>query len=85
MAGTLMLDRLIGRARAAGSVVRLLGDDQQLAAVEAGGVLRHLDHEVGAVGWARSCGLSTPRRPTQPSRCATASLQRQTSTSAAAA
>ncbi|HET9873184.1 MAG TPA: AAA family ATPase [Propionibacteriaceae bacterium] len=49
MAGTLILDRLIGRARAAGAVVRLAGDDQQLAAVEAGGVLRHLDHEVGAV------------------------------------
>ena len=42
MAGTLMLDRLIGRAKRAGAVVRLLGDDQQLGAVEAGGVIRHL-------------------------------------------
>ena len=49
MAGTVMLDRVIQRARNAGAVVRLLGDDQQLAAVEAGGVLRHIDHEVGAV------------------------------------
>ena len=49
MAGTLVLDRLVQRARQAGAVVRLLGDDQQLAAVEAGGVLRHLTHEVGAV------------------------------------
>jgi conjugative relaxase-like TrwC/TraI family protein len=49
MAGTLMLDRLVRRAATAGAVVRLVGDDQQLAAVEAGGVLRHLDHEVGAV------------------------------------
>ena len=29
--------------------MRLVGDDQQLAAVEAGGVLRHLEHQVGAV------------------------------------
>lgn len=49
MAGTLMLDRVIRHARNAGAIVRLLGDDQQLAAVEAGGVLRHIDHEVGAV------------------------------------
>lgn len=49
MAGTLILDRLVRRAQNAGAVVRLVGDDQQLAAVEAGGVLRHLDHEVGAV------------------------------------
>lgn len=49
MAGTLVLDRLVTRAREAGAVVRLLGDDQQLAAVEAGGVLRHLAHEVGAI------------------------------------
>lgn len=48
-AGTLMLDRIVTRAREAGAVVRLLGDDQQLGAVEAGGVLRQLAHEVGAV------------------------------------
>lgn len=49
MAGTMMLDRLIAHAQNSDSVVRLLGDDQQLAAVEAGGVIRHLAHEVGAV------------------------------------
>jgi hypothetical protein len=49
MAGTLMLDRLVARAGRAGAVVRLLGDDQQLGAVEAGGVIRHLAAEVGAV------------------------------------
>jgi len=49
MAGTMMLDRLIARASRAGAVVRLLGDDQQLGAVEAGGVIRHLAAEVGAV------------------------------------
>src|SRR4029077_15060236 len=35
MAGTMMLDRLIARASRAGAVVRLLGDDQQLGALEA--------------------------------------------------
>ncbi|GAA3623619.1 hypothetical protein GCM10022236_27500 [Microlunatus ginsengisoli] len=49
MAGTLMLDRLIDRARRANAVVRLLGDDQQLGAVEAGGVIRQLAADVGAV------------------------------------
>jgi hypothetical protein len=49
MAGTLMLDRLVSRARAAGAVVRLIGDDQQLGAVEAGGVIRQIAHDVGAV------------------------------------
>jgi len=49
MAGTLMLARVVDRAIEAGAVIRLLGDDHQLAAIEAGGVLRHLDHEVGSV------------------------------------
>lgn len=49
MAGTLVLDRIVERAARAGAVVRLLGDVQQLAAIEAGGVLRQLDHEVGSV------------------------------------
>lgn len=49
MAGTMMLDRLISRARSADAVVRLIGDDQQLAAIEAGGVIRQIAHAVGAV------------------------------------
>ncbi|MFD4243651.1 MobF family relaxase [Streptomyces sp. NPDC058525] len=40
MAGTLLLDRILADAAAAGAVVRLLGDPHQLAAVEAGGALR---------------------------------------------
>jgi conjugative relaxase-like TrwC/TraI family protein len=40
MAGTLMLDRLVQLASARGAVVRLLGDDRQLPAVEGGGALR---------------------------------------------
>lgn len=49
MAGTLMLDRIISQAAATGAVVRLLGDDRQLAAIEAGGVIRQLANDVGAV------------------------------------
>ena len=60
MAGTLMLDRLIRRAHQAGAVVRLLGDDQQLAAVEAGGVIRHLAAEVGAVRMAQVVRFTNP-------------------------
>ena len=49
MAGTLILARIVERAERAGAVVRLIGDDQQLGAIEAGGVLRQIDHEVGSV------------------------------------
>ncbi|MYS81040.1 MobF family relaxase [Embleya scabrispora] len=42
MAGTLTLDAITRAHVAAGGVVRLVGDPQQLAAVESGGVLRHL-------------------------------------------
>jgi conjugative relaxase-like TrwC/TraI family protein len=49
MAGTLRLDWLTRYARERGAVVRLLGDPAQLSAVEAGGVLRLLVNDVGAV------------------------------------
>ncbi|MFE0063083.1 MobF family relaxase [Streptomyces sp. NPDC059003] len=49
MAGTVRLHRVLDDARAAGAHVRLLGDPAQLAAVEAGGALRLLAREVGAV------------------------------------
>jgi hypothetical protein len=40
MAGTLLLDQLVQLAASRGAVVRLLGDDRQLPAVEGGGALR---------------------------------------------
>jgi conjugative relaxase-like TrwC/TraI family protein len=40
MAGTFLLDELVSIATARGAVVRLLGDDRQLPAVESGGALR---------------------------------------------
>ncbi|MFJ3658817.1 MobF family relaxase [Streptomyces nigra] len=49
MAGTLLLDRVLADAAAAGAVVRLLGDPHQLAAVEAGGALRLISRAGKAV------------------------------------
>ncbi|MER6400118.1 MobF family relaxase [Kitasatospora sp. NPDC001603] len=49
MAATTQLAAIVRRAERAGAHVRLIGDPAQLAAVEAGGVLRLLQSEVGAV------------------------------------
>ena len=49
MAGTLELAEVIDYATARGASVRLVGDDRQLAAFGAGGVLRDIDRTHGAV------------------------------------
>lgn len=49
MASTADLDTLIGHALARGASVRLIGDDQQLASISAGGVLRDLAERHSAV------------------------------------
>ena len=49
MADTLTLDTAVQFAIARGGSVRLVGDDQQLAAIGAGGVLRDITHTHGAV------------------------------------
>lgn len=49
MAGTMNLDRLVTLAASHGATVRLLGDYRQLGAVEAGGALRRIANEGGAV------------------------------------
>ena len=49
MADTLTLDRVIGHAVERGASVRLIGDDQQLAAIGAGGVLRDIAITHGVV------------------------------------
>ncbi|MCC6497735.1 MAG: relaxase domain-containing protein [Propionibacteriaceae bacterium] len=49
MADTLTLEAAVSFVVSRGGSVRLVGDDHQLAAVEAGGVLRDLDAEHGAV------------------------------------
>ena len=48
MAGTFALDQLVAIAARCGAVVRLLGDDRQLSAVESGGALRLIAHDAGA-------------------------------------
>ncbi len=49
MADTLSLDAAVDWITARGASVRLIGDDQQLAAIGAGGVLRDLDATYGAL------------------------------------
>jgi conjugative relaxase-like TrwC/TraI family protein len=49
MADTLSLDTAIQYAIGRGASVRLIGDDQQLAAIGAGGILRDIKHTHGAL------------------------------------
>jgi conjugative relaxase-like TrwC/TraI family protein len=49
MADTLSLDTTVQFAVGRGASVRLVGDDQQLAAIGAGGVLRDIKHTYGAL------------------------------------
>ncbi|WP_256791953.1 MobF family relaxase [Terrabacter sp. Ter38] len=49
MADTLTLDTVVQFVTARGGSVRLIGDDQQLAAIGAGGVLRDIAHRHGAL------------------------------------
>jgi hypothetical protein len=49
MADTLTLDSVVGFVVALGGSVRLIGDDQQLAAIGAGGILRDIKHTHGAL------------------------------------
>ena len=49
MADTLTLDTAVQFAIERGASVRLIGDDQQLAAIGAGGVLRDINHTHGAL------------------------------------
>jgi hypothetical protein len=47
MAGTFLLDQLVTIAASRGAIVRLLGDDRQLSAVESGGALRLIATQPG--------------------------------------
>ncbi|WP_104259680.1 MobF family relaxase [Rathayibacter tritici] len=49
MAGTVRLAMITEQATRAGATVRLIGDDRQLSAVEAGGALRLIENEAGAI------------------------------------
>jgi conjugative relaxase-like TrwC/TraI family protein len=70
MAGTVKLAKVTRLAELAGAHVRLIGDDRQLSAVEAGGALRLIEHEVRAVH------LDTVHRFTDPEEAAASTLLR---------
>ena len=60
MADTLTLETVVSFVIGRGGSVRLVGDDHQLSAVEAGGVLRDLDAEYGAVRLTEVVRFSDP-------------------------
>ena len=60
MADTLSLDTAVQFAIARGASVRLVGDDQQLAAIGAGGVLRDIKHSHGALQLAELHRFTNP-------------------------
>lgn len=70
MAGTVKLAKLTRLAELAGAHIRLIGDDRQLHAVEAGGALRLIEREVGAVH------LESVHRFTNPDEAAASLLLR---------
>ena len=87
MAATTDLAGAIDYVIARGGSVRLVGDDRQLASVAAGGVLRDIAHQVGAVTLTevhRFRRTHTPRPP-PPSPSATATRPRSRSTPTTAA
>ena len=60
MADTLTLDTAVQFALERGASLRLIGDDQQLAAIGAGGVLRDINHTHGALHLAELHRLTNP-------------------------
>lgn len=60
MAGTVDLARAVDYVTSRGGTVRLIGDDQQLAAVAAGGVLRNIASDVGALTLSEVVRFNTP-------------------------
>jgi hypothetical protein len=71
MADTLTLDTAVQFAIDRGASVRLVGDDQQLAAIGAGGVLRDIKHTQGALH------LTELHRFTNPAEAATSLALRE--------
>jgi ATP-dependent exoDNAse (exonuclease V) alpha subunit len=67
MADTLSLDTAVQFAINRGASVRLIGDDQQLAAIGAGGVLRDIKQTHGALS-RRAAPLHQPRRSSSNTR-----------------
>ena len=85
MADTLSLDAAVRFAVDRGASVRLIGDDQQLAAIGAGGMLRDINTPTARCSSPNS--TASPTRPKPPPRLpsATATRKRSASTSTTAA
>jgi ATP-dependent exoDNAse (exonuclease V) alpha subunit len=81
MADTPTLDRVIAACTAAGARVRLIGDDQQLAAVGAGGVLATSPPPMAPYVSTRSSASTTRSRRPPPWRSVTATGRRSGTTS----
>jgi hypothetical protein len=64
MADTLTLDTTVQFALERGPSLRLIGDDQQLAAIGAGGVLRDIQHSHGALHLAELHRFTNPAEAT---------------------
>ena len=71
MADTLSLDRTIAEVMIRGGSVRLVGDDRQLSAIGAGGVLRDIEAEHGA------CRLTEILRFDDPAEAAVSTALRE--------
>ena len=82
MADTLSLDTAVDFVVGRGGSVRLIGDDQQLAAIGAGGVLRDIaSHPRRGPAHRAASGSPTRPKPPPPSPSATADPRRSGSTS----
>jgi ATP-dependent exoDNAse (exonuclease V) alpha subunit len=81
MADTLSFDAAVQFAIDRGASVRLIGDDQQLAAIGAGGVLREIQHTHGALHLAELHASPTPPKLQHHSPFAKANPRHSTSIS----
>ncbi len=81
MADTLSLDTAVQFIIDRGGSVRLVGDDQQLAAIGAGGVLRDIEPPTARSGSPSCTGSPTRPKPPPPSPSATDNPKRSASTS----
>lgn len=70
MAATTDLAEVIDWVTDRGGTVRLIGDDQQLAAVASGGILRDLAEQAGVVTLSQVMRFRDPAKAPPPSRCA---------------
>ena len=80
MADTLSLGTAVQFAINRGASIRLIGDDQQLGAIGAGGILRDITHTYGALRLPSCIASPTPPRPPHRWHSAKANQRHSTST-----